>query len=116
MKHFRGDEEVRLLGKSAQQVERNDSAFTHEARKKFRGFRDCGWRGCDALRTQTGFHEGRRGCGQLRVTREEQAKSDVVEPLRGGVEGAQRGGWGGWIGDGWAQSGGLVPQRGARDL
>jgi hypothetical protein len=47
------------------------------------------------------------------VTREEQAKSDVVEPLRGGVEGAQRGGW---IRDGWAQSGGLVPQRGARDL
>jgi hypothetical protein len=107
-KHFRGNEEIRLLGKSAQQVEGDDAAFTNEAREEFSGFRDCGWRGCDALRTQTGFHERWRRRRELRVTREEQAKSDVVEPLRGGVEGAQRGGR--------IRPDGLVPQRGARDL
>ncbi|MGA8908765.1 MAG: hypothetical protein WB524_14195, partial [Acidobacteriaceae bacterium] len=44
----------------------------------------------------------------LGVAREKEAKADVVEPARGVVEGDERGGG--------VRCGGLMPERGARDL
>ncbi len=105
---FGGDEEVGLLGEGAEKIERDDAAIGDEAGSELGGVGDRCWGWGHAGRAGAGFNEGGRGCGKLGVAREKEAKADVVEPARGVVEGDERGGG--------VRCGGLMPERGARDL
>lgn len=107
-KHIGRDQEVRLLGERAQQIERNGAALVDEARGKFGGQGNGGRKRGDAGRTLAGFGQRWRRRGNLRMTREKQAQTDVLEPLGGVFECQQTRSRSG--------CGGLVPQRGTRDL
>lgn len=105
---FGSDEEVGLFGDGAEEIEGDGAVGLDEAGGEFGGLGDCIRRRHGADQAHAGFNEGGRGRGELGVAREEEAEADFVEPGGGIVEGQQRGGRG--------RIGGLMPQRGARDL
>jgi len=98
-----GNEEVGLLGEGAEEVEGDGAARIDEADGEIHGGGDGVGGRHSADGAHAGFNEGRRGCGELGVPRQEEAEVDVVEPSSGVVVGEDR-------------CGVLTPQRGARDL
>jgi hypothetical protein len=103
-KDLRSDEEVGLFGNGAEEVEGDGAAFFDEAGGEFSGGCDGRWRRSDSGCAAAGFNEGGCGGGKLGMAWQEEAEADVVEPGSGVVEGDEPG------------VGGLVPQRGAREL
>ncbi len=102
------NEKVRLLRDDAKEVEGDGAVCLNEAGGKFGGLGDGGCGRCDGCGAHDGFDEGGRGRGKLSVARQKEAEADFVEPGGGIVEGQQRRSGG--------RIGGLMPQRGARDL
>lgn len=103
-KDLRSDEEVGLFGNCAEEVEGDGATFFDEAGGEFNGACDGGGGWSDGRRAAAGFNEGWCGGGKLGVTWQEEAEADFVEPGGSIVEGDQM------------SVGGLVPQRGAREL
>ncbi len=103
-----GDEEVGLLGEGSEQVEGDGAAFGDEAGGEFRGEGYGGSGRRDAGFSEASFNEGRRGRGKLGMTGQKQTEADVIEPARGIIKGQQR--------SSRIRRGGLMPQRGTRDL